>query len=1066
MLRVVVHKSAAAAHAYYAQGLKKEDYYSEGQEVVGKWHGMAAELLGLAGEVRQEAFAALVENRHPVTGERLTARTKKDRIVGYDLNFHAPKSLSLVHALTKDDNIVKAFREAVGETMAEIETKVATRVRKRGVEENRITGNFAWAEFVHFTSRPVGGIPDPHLHVHAFAMNATFDPVEERWKAANYRDIKADAPYSEAFFHSRLTAKLVELGYGIERTRLGWEIAGIPRTLIEKFSRRTAEIDRLAAKKGISDPKAKDALGASTREGKRKGLTRADLLAAWNARMTPEEKALIAKVRDTGAKTECITAKMALDEACEKLFAKNSVVKSKQVIAEALRFGVGSVTPEAAWREFKRREMVVREIKGQELCTSLDVLAEEVALINFVRSGRGIRAPINPGKLKFNDAKLSGEQQAAVRHILKGHDQVMVIRGAAGAGKTTTMCEVRAQIEAAGLEVFGFAPSATASRQTLREVGFENAETVAHLLHNRRLQERTRGQVIWIDEAGLLGVPDMWKIMQVVGHPTLLVLTGDVAQHTPVPRGDSLRILQEYAGLKIAELKEIRRQEQAEYRKAVASLAKGDLRTAFRRLDDLGAIVEVEDEAERHRVLADEFVELSRKGSVPLVVSPTRAESAKVTEAIREAKRAAGWLGDERPFPQYHNLQWEAPDKRRAENYEPGLIVQFHQNARGVRRGEMFRIKGRDDDGRVLAVNERGNEVPLALQNADRFQVYEEREIRLARGDRIRITRNGDSHDGRRLNNGNVFTVEKFSRDGKIVLNTGAVLDSKHGHFAMGYSFTSWSSQSKTMRDVLVAQSAESFLASSREQFYVSISRGKNSIRIFTDDRQGLQDAVGNSSLRRAGIELAGFSKKEVGSLMSEELGAKQWRDMVKSRTAEGEAKTHVRNLLKQRRMEGTDKPPTMDFRQYLDMRAKMAGPDGKSRSKGHPSGNEKTQGNVQNRGRSFIRPTELTTPTQEKMAAARAARAERAAPQPARQSRLAKGYQAARENFKSVVGRAKIAVASAIRGKRENTLPRNTPAKAAKHALKERARETRMKAKQQTKTQQKAPAPVIRRGR
>src|SRR5438067_7609761 len=132
MLRVVAHKSAAAARQYYAEGLKREDYYSEGQEVAGKWHGKAAGRLGLAGDVTPEAFAALAENRHPATGDRLTARTKADRTVGYDLNFHAPKSLSVLHALTKDEAILKAFREAAAETMQEIELQTATRVRRGG----------------------------------------------------------------------------------------------------------------------------------------------------------------------------------------------------------------------------------------------------------------------------------------------------------------------------------------------------------------------------------------------------------------------------------------------------------------------------------------------------------------------------------------------------------------------------------------------------------------------------------------------------------------------------------------------------------------------------------------------------------------------------------------------------------------------------------------------------------------------------------------------------------------------------------------------------------------------
>jgi conjugative relaxase-like TrwC/TraI family protein len=223
----------------------------------------------LSGSVTPEGFAALVDNRHPGTGERLTARTKASRTVGYDLNFHAPKSLSLLHALTGDKALVGAFREAVAETMAEIEAQVATRVRQRGAQADKVTGNLAWAEFVHFTSRPVGGIPDPHLHVHCFAFNATFDADEERWKAAKFLEIKKSAPYSEAVFHAHLADKVKALGFGIERTRFGWEIVGVPRDVIERFSRRTAQIDRLASERGITDARKKDVLGAESREGKR-----------------------------------------------------------------------------------------------------------------------------------------------------------------------------------------------------------------------------------------------------------------------------------------------------------------------------------------------------------------------------------------------------------------------------------------------------------------------------------------------------------------------------------------------------------------------------------------------------------------------------------------------------------------------------------------------------------------------------------------------------------------------------------------------------------------------------
>ena len=96
MLNVTVQKSPDAAKAYFA----KSDYYSEGQELVGEWGGKGAVLLGLFGEVQKPAFDRLCDNLHPQTGEQLTALTRGNRRVGYDFTWSAPKSVSVVQALT------------------------------------------------------------------------------------------------------------------------------------------------------------------------------------------------------------------------------------------------------------------------------------------------------------------------------------------------------------------------------------------------------------------------------------------------------------------------------------------------------------------------------------------------------------------------------------------------------------------------------------------------------------------------------------------------------------------------------------------------------------------------------------------------------------------------------------------------------------------------------------------------------------------------------------------------------------------------------------------------------
>ena len=61
-------------------------------------------------------------NRDPRTGTRLTQRRKAERTVGYDVTWSVPKSVSLLSALTEDPQLLDAFRQAVEETMQELET--------------------------------------------------------------------------------------------------------------------------------------------------------------------------------------------------------------------------------------------------------------------------------------------------------------------------------------------------------------------------------------------------------------------------------------------------------------------------------------------------------------------------------------------------------------------------------------------------------------------------------------------------------------------------------------------------------------------------------------------------------------------------------------------------------------------------------------------------------------------------------------------------------------------------------------------------------------------------------
>lgn len=176
--------------------------------------------------------------------------------------------------------------------MREMEAEMKTRVRKGRQDNDRTTGNMVWAEFIHTTSRPVDGMPDPQLHAHVFAFNTTWDESEKRWKAGQFRELKRDAPYFQAAFRVRLANKLQDLGFGVERKRDDFEIAGVKADVLKRFSRRTALIEKLAEERGILDPDRKSELGAETREKKGKALGMDALRKEWDARLSDKERRL------------------------------------------------------------------------------------------------------------------------------------------------------------------------------------------------------------------------------------------------------------------------------------------------------------------------------------------------------------------------------------------------------------------------------------------------------------------------------------------------------------------------------------------------------------------------------------------------------------------------------------------------------------------------------------------------------------------------------------------------------------------------------------------------------
>lgn len=111
MLRINVHKSAAHVVEYFMGKPGKRETLAPGGQVMATWGGTLIDTIAIDPEnVTREDFSALCNNLDPMTGgERLTRRTKANRRVGYDINFHPSKSVSVLYALTPDARILECF---------------------------------------------------------------------------------------------------------------------------------------------------------------------------------------------------------------------------------------------------------------------------------------------------------------------------------------------------------------------------------------------------------------------------------------------------------------------------------------------------------------------------------------------------------------------------------------------------------------------------------------------------------------------------------------------------------------------------------------------------------------------------------------------------------------------------------------------------------------------------------------------------------------------------------------------------------------------------------------------
>ena len=850
MFTAVAQKNLADAEGYFDEHLAQNDYYAAGEIRPGKWIGAGAERLGLNNAVTRDQFHALCENKNPNDDKRLTLRQEKtnQRRVFYDFTCSAPKSVSVLAVTMDDDRLVSAHEEATRIAFRELETFAATRVRKQGNQRDRTTGNLVAAAFTHTSSRAL----DPLLHTHLTVFNATFDETEKCWKALQAGGMYDAIRYNTAVYRNELAKRVQSIGYRIRPAKHGFEIEGVSDAVLKRFSKRSqqrdAVVQELEQKLGRKLSNNAIALAVhQSRAKKIKGISTAEVREQQLAQLQPDElqalQKLITWVQPVRQVRRFEPENQALNYAAAHVFERKSVVAEHELMGVALAQHPGEMDLPALKEAVKHSAHLVKTERG---VSTPQILATELNLIQTVNAACDAVAPIHP---TYKPADWLGEdQRRAIYHVLRTSDRITGLRGLAGSGKTTALRELVTACKETKIKPLFCAPTAAAT-DVLRKEGFEAKTLQSLLLSKPVLSER---QLIVLDEAGAVGIDDMKRLFD-GARDARIILSGDTGQHASVARGDALRILERHSNFKSGQLTAIRRQRKAAYRKAVELAAQKRTVEAFAQLERIGAVTEVlaDGHHDLHDSAAKSYLKALAENKSAMMVAPTWNEIEAVTEKVRAAMKTSGRLaGEEKEFQVFDSLSWTEAQKRDARQYRPGMAIHFHRTTHGFDKNETVLVVAVENDSlKVQHTDGSENIFPLVAGIA--CDVGEKRKLKIAAGEKLLLQANTS---GKRFINGELVEVRAIQGD-SVLLADGRVIPADYRTFTHGYAVTSHAAQGKTVDEVLLVASSRSLPAINQEQFYVSISRGRERCQVFTDDSELLRLHVTHSSARLAAVE-------------------------------------------------------------------------------------------------------------------------------------------------------------------------------------------------------------------
>jgi len=756
-----------------------------------------------------------------------------------------------------------------------------TQARIGGNHPAETTGQFVAAKFEHDTARPVDGYAAPQLHTHAVIFNVT-ERGDGQARALQERGLFDSQQFATAVYQSELTFRLGSLGYEIKAGRSGApEIKGYTQEYLDASSPRSQQIRDRMEQSGFRGHEAAEIAAHSTRD-KKLIQSPAEMLAAHRqiaAEFGNQADRIVdeARARSQGQAVERVPERTqqvaweAVTFARDRSFEREAVTDERDLFRDALWRGMSETTFAEVRASFTARvasgEFQImpgqKHDTGRQFTTAETVRTEQ-EILRRMAQGQNQASPIMPIQdavaLTETRQQLNSAQRAAIEQILTSRDTVQGLQGRAGVGKSTALTSIREGAEQRGYVVEGFAPTSRAAHQ-LRDAGI-SADTLQGFLA-RSVQPDGSRHLYMLDESSLASTKQMRDFLQKITPEDRVLLIGDTRQHQGVEAGKPFEQLVN-AGMKTTQLDQIVRQKDAELRRAVEHLSRGEVTEGITLLEQQGRVTEIADPQKRIAAIALSYADSPDN---TLVVSPDNASRRAINQAVRAELQTLGVVQTEdhafRVLATRSDMT--GADRTWAARYDVGDVLRYQRGSKdlGIEKQSYAQVVAVEPKENLLTVEKPdGEHVTYNPARLHGVSAYREIEREFAVWDRLQFNAPSRELD---VANRDLGTIERIEKDGQITVR----MDSKKEiifdatqmrHFDHGYAVTSHSSQGLTADRVIVNMDTELHPDLINSRFaYVSVSRAAHDAHIYTNSAMTLTANLSQQVSKTSALEISSY---------------------------------------------------------------------------------------------------------------------------------------------------------------------------------------------------------------